>query len=80
MYAYPECKTGRLEMCVCNCIYRESTRLSAQSGAAQPHLFQWMTVLLLTGWLLVVAVAAKNAQAEDASTSRSLQTFIEELL
>ena len=65
-------------MCACNCIYRES-EMPAQAASAKPRLFQWMTVLLLTGWVLVVAVAAINAQVEDAP-SPSLQTFIEELL
>ncbi len=65
-------------MCVCNCIYTETPEIPAQAAPAKPRLFQWMTVLLLIGWVLVVGVAAKNAQVKDAPAS--LETFIEELL
>ncbi|MCH7743884.1 MAG: hypothetical protein IIB71_14610 [Proteobacteria bacterium] len=67
-------------MCVCNCVYRESLELPTPAASAKPRLFQWMTVLLLTGWVLVVAVAANNAQVEGARTSTSMQAFIKELL
>jgi hypothetical protein len=39
-----------------------------------------MTILLLTGWVLVVGIAANSAQVADAPVSPSMQTFIEELL
>jgi hypothetical protein len=47
---------------------------------SKPGLFNWVTILLLTGWILVVAVAANNAQVEVGSEALSVQAFIEKQL
>ena len=67
-------------MCVCNCIHNEEVRAPVKAREARPRLFQLMTVVLLSGWILVVAVAATNAKLEDATKSPTMQSFIKEML
>ena len=67
-------------MCICNCIHSQEVRAPVRAREARPRLFQLMTVVLLTGWILVVAVAANIAKPEDAPKSPTLQTFIKEML
>jgi len=43
-------------------------------------LFNWITILLITGWILVVAVATTNIQVDDTSDNQSVQTFIKGMI
>jgi len=46
------------------------------------RLFNWITIILLTGWIMVVGVAANTAQMEKpvASSSSTAKAFIRNLL
>ena len=67
-------------MCVCNCIHDEIHTPLVTGSLLKPGLFNWVTILLLTGWILVVAVAANNAQVEVKSEASTVQAFIEKQL
>jgi hypothetical protein len=67
-------------MCVCNCTHDEFNTLLVPGTLSKRGLFNWVTILLLTGWILIVAVAANNAQVEVRSEAATIQAFIEKQL
>ena len=44
------------------------------------RLFNWITILLLTGWILVVGVAANTAEVPKSLEAPTVQAFIEALI
>ena len=46
----------------------------------RPNLFNWVTVLLVTGWVAIVAVAAELSGSDSVSTVPTLEAFLRELL
>jgi hypothetical protein len=44
------------------------------------RLFNWITILLLTGWILVVGVAANTAEVPKSLEAPTIQAFIEDLI
>jgi hypothetical protein len=67
-------------MCVCDCTHDEIHTPLVPGSLLKPGLFNWVTIVLLTGWILVVAVAANNAQVELKSEPSTVQAFIERQL
>jgi len=47
---------------------------------ARPKLFNWVTVMLLTAWLLTVLVVVESTESQPRHQPESVQTFLEELL
>ena len=47
---------------------------------SRPRLFNWVTVLLITGWVLVVAVVIETTENRPVEQETSTQVFIENLL
>ncbi|MBO6564977.1 MAG: hypothetical protein JJ934_02245 [Pseudomonadales bacterium] len=46
----------------------------------RPNLFNWLTVLLLIGWVGIVTVALETAGAENLSAMPTLEVFLRTLL
>jgi len=67
-------------MCVCNCTHDKIPTLLVPVTLKKTGLFNWITIMLLTGWVLVVGFAASNAQVEDRSELPTIQSFIEKQL
>ncbi|MEO2178113.1 MAG: hypothetical protein ABGY96_29035 [bacterium] len=53
------------------CLGEETSRL---------RLFNWVTVLLITSWVLVVAVVVETTEVNSMEGEVSAQVFIENLL
>lgn len=48
---------------------------------ARPKLFNWITILLLTGWVLLVALVAElSTPVPPEGQGNDVETFIEQLL
>ena len=72
-------------MCVCNCAVNDLRPEVSKADPLKKHpvnlqLFNWITILLLTGWMLVVGVAANTAQVEKSAESPTVEAFIKGLL
>lgn len=67
-------------MCVCNCTHREMHALLVAGILKKPGLFNWVTILLVTGWILVVAFALNTAEVQVKSEVLTDRAFIEKLL
>ncbi len=67
-------------MCVCNHTYNEPKEMPFRGLSNRPRFFQWMTIVLLTGWVLIVSLAASNAHVDGAVSSPPLQSLIETFL
>ena len=57
---------------------RQSSQISWLS--LRPSLFNWITVLLVTGWVVIVAIAAELAGPDSLSAVPTLEGFLKELL
>jgi hypothetical protein len=93
--ALAETKRPRAELSIVNVSNpeRSNTELSTtelpkiESGdspgqAERPvdhRLFNWITILLLTGWILVVGVVANFAEVKKSTEAPTVQTFIKGL-
>ncbi len=70
-------------MSACNCCphARDAKSLpEIHSNQVRPNLFNWLTVLLLTGWVGIVTVALETAGAENLSAMPTLEVFLRTLL
>lgn len=72
-------------MCVCNCstldMDVEVPVIQERLARLRPGLFYWISILLLSAWVLIVAVAANTVDAEVlGAEAPTIQTFIEELI
>ena len=79
-------------MSVCHCAIGELESEYPKAGSSRAEsqreeeprvnyqLFNWITILLLTGWMLVVGAAAKTAQMDKPAEAQTTRAFIEGLL
>ena len=67
-------------MSACNCCPR--TRDAERLPEIHPRttLFNWVTVLLLTGWVGIVTIAMETAGPENLSAVPTLEAFLRTLL
>lgn len=65
-----------MNMCPC---CEEKTRLGLGSYLGRPRLFNWITILLLTGWVMLVAIVAETNPADPAAQPGNSRAFIESL-
>lgn len=68
-------------MSACSCCPQEASKLPEQNTLAryrQIRLFNWVTVLLLSGWVGIVAVASHLTGTPPAETSAApaLEAFL----
>ena len=54
--------------------------MSSESHPTKFKLFNYVTVLLITGWVLVVAVVAETTETRPIQDPESVQEFVEKLL
>lgn len=74
-------------MCVCNCAANDLASQVSQTECSKAterpvnhQLFNWITILLLTGWMLVVGIAANTAEVDKSAEAPTVQAFIRGLL
>lgn len=65
-----------MNMCPC---CEETTTPGFGSYLSRPRLFNWITILLITGWVLLVAIVAESNHPDPAAGSENVQAFIESL-
>jgi len=65
-----------MNMCPC---YEERTMPGLGSYLGRPRLFNWITILLLTAWVILVAIVAETNPADQAAQPADSQAFIESL-
>ena len=73
------------KMCVCNCstldMDVELPVIPERLARLRSGLFNWISILLLSAWVVIVAVAANTADTGSAGvTAPAVQAFIEELI
>ncbi len=67
-------------MSACHCCPHTRERKALLETRHRPSLFNWVTVLLLTGWVGIVTVALKTAGPENLSAVPTLESFLRTLL
>ena len=65
-------------MCVCQ--YCPDSQEIRETGRPRATLFNWVTALLVAGWVGIVAVAAELAGPEEISAVPTLEVFLRSLL
>ncbi len=68
--------TGVITMINCHCKERSD---AGRGLPLRPRLFNWMTVALLTVWVLLVALIAENSGRVDRETGLDVRSFMEQL-
>ena len=54
--------------------------ISCCDDSLKPRLFNWVTMLLVTGWVLVVTVVVGITEHQPAAADVPVHVFIERLL
>ena len=52
---------------------------ASQTIATRPQLFNWVTALLLTGWVGIVSLAFEMSSAANLSAVPTLEVFLKTL-